>query len=37
MKLIDLLCKINEDLEQAIVLTTHNPEIANLWTQKICA
>ena len=29
MKLIDLLRKINEDLEQAIVLTTHNPEIAS--------
>ena len=30
MKLIDLLRKINEDLEQAIVLTTHNPVIASL-------
>ena len=34
MKLIDLLRKINEDLEQAIVLTTHNPEIASLGHKK---
>tara|TARA_Y100001970_G_scaffold291529_1_gene429017 strand:- start:2800 stop:3477 length:678 start_codon:yes stop_codon:yes gene_type:complete len=34
MKLIDLLRKINEDLEQAIVLTTHNPEIASCGHKK---
>ena len=34
MKLINLLRKINEDFEQAIVLTTHNPEIASYGHKK---
>ncbi|MBT3180418.1 MAG: ABC transporter ATP-binding protein [Candidatus Marinimicrobia bacterium] len=29
-KLIDLLCEINEDFQQAIVLTTHNPHVAKI-------
>ena len=29
IKLIDLLCKINKDFGQSIVLTTHNPVIAS--------
>mgnify|MGYP001188520089 FL=1 len=28
MKLVNLLCKINEDFKQSIILTTHNPSIA---------
>ena len=29
-KLIDLLCEINKDFHQAIVLTTHNPQVARI-------
>ena len=33
-KLIDLLCKINEDYSQAIILTTHNPDVALIGHKK---
>ena len=29
-KLIDLLCQINRDFNQSIVMTTHNPDIASI-------
>ena len=29
-KLIDLLCQINKDLNQTIILTTHNPDVASI-------
>ena len=33
-KLIDLLCKINEEFSQTIILTTHNPDVALIGNQK---
>lgn len=30
LKLIDLLCQINTDLNQTIILTTHNPDVASI-------
>jgi len=29
-KLIDLLCEINKDFHQSIILTTHNPDVAKI-------
>ncbi len=34
-KLMKLLLKINGDFEQAVVLTTHNPDVANLGTKQL--
>ena len=33
-KLIDLLCKINEEFSQTIILTTHNPDVALIGNQR---
>ena len=33
-KLIDLLCKINKEYSQTIILTTHNPDVALIGSQK---
>ena len=33
-KLIELLIKINKDYSQSIVLTTHNPEVADVGDKK---
>ena len=33
-KLIDLLCKINKEFSQTIILTTHNPDVALIGNQK---
>ena len=35
LKLIDLLMEINENYRPAIVLTTHNPEVASIGNQKL--
>ena len=34
IKLVDLLCQINRDFEQTIVLTTHNPDIAKIGNRQ---
>lgn len=34
-KLLDLLVSINRDFKQAIVLTTHNPEVARVGTRRL--
>ena len=34
IKLVDLLCQINRDFEQTIVLTTHNPDIAEIGNRQ---
>ena len=33
-KLIDLLCKINKEFSQTIILTTHNPDVALIGNQR---
>jgi len=33
-KLMDLLCKINEEYSQTIILTTHNPDVALIGNQR---
>ena len=34
VKLIDLLCDINKDLNQTIILTTHNPDVAAIGNKR---
>jgi len=34
IKLVDLLCQINKDFNQTIVLTTHNPDIAAIGNRQ---
>ena len=34
IKLVDLLCQINRDFKQTIVLTTHNPDIAKVGNRQ---
>ena len=34
VKLIDLLCDINRDLNQTIILTTHNPDVAAIGNKR---
>ena len=34
VKLIDLLCEINKDFNQTIILTTHNPDVAAIGNKR---
>ena len=34
VKLIDLLCDINKDLNKTIILTTHNPDVAAIGNKR---